>query len=108
LNSVVTLFSFLFILWTLSGILHIPLGGRQLLRTSPLHGDAAMIYGGRRHLVDPAHRQSAGPPAFNQQRYEADFRFSLVRLREHAESVAFYGGESASSTSSRTASPIAS
>jgi putative ATP-binding cassette transporter len=31
---------------------------------------------------------------FNQQRYEADFRFSLVRLREHAESVAFYGGES--------------
>jgi putative ATP-binding cassette transporter len=30
---------------------------------------------------------------FNQQRYEADFRFSLVRLREHAESVAFYGGE---------------
>ena len=30
---------------------------------------------------------------FNQQRYEADFRFSLVRLRENAESVAFYGGE---------------
>ena len=30
---------------------------------------------------------------FNQQRLEADFRFSLVRLREHAESVAFYGGE---------------
>ena len=27
LNSVVTLFSFLFILWTLSGALHIPLGG---------------------------------------------------------------------------------
>ena len=30
---------------------------------------------------------------FNQQRFEADFRFSLVRLREHAESVAFYRGE---------------
>jgi putative ATP-binding cassette transporter len=30
---------------------------------------------------------------FNQQRYEADFRFSLVRLRENSESVAFYGGE---------------
>ena len=30
---------------------------------------------------------------FNQQRFEADFRFSLVRLRENAESVAFYGGE---------------
>jgi putative ATP-binding cassette transporter len=31
---------------------------------------------------------------FQQQRYEADFRYSLVRLRENAESVAFYGGES--------------
>jgi vitamin B12/bleomycin/antimicrobial peptide transport system ATP-binding/permease protein len=30
---------------------------------------------------------------FDQQRYEADFRFSLVRLRENAESIAFYGGE---------------
>ena len=31
--------------------------------------------------------------SFDQQRYEADFRFSLVRLRENAENVAFYGGE---------------
>jgi putative ATP-binding cassette transporter len=30
---------------------------------------------------------------FDQQRYEADFRFSLVRLRENAEGVALYGGE---------------
>jgi vitamin B12/bleomycin/antimicrobial peptide transport system ATP-binding/permease protein len=30
---------------------------------------------------------------FQQQRYEADFRFNLVRLRENAESVAFYRGE---------------
>jgi vitamin B12/bleomycin/antimicrobial peptide transport system ATP-binding/permease protein len=30
---------------------------------------------------------------FDQQRFEADFRYSLVRLREHTESVAFYGGE---------------
>src|SRR5271170_2327657 len=28
-----------------------------------------------------------------QQRFEADFRFSLVRFRENAESVALYGGE---------------
>jgi len=31
---------------------------------------------------------------FDQQRYEADFRFSLVRLRENTESVALYRGES--------------
>ncbi len=30
---------------------------------------------------------------FVQQRYEADFRFSMMRLRESAESVAFYEGE---------------
>jgi putative ATP-binding cassette transporter len=30
---------------------------------------------------------------FNQQRYEADFRFSLVRLRENSEGVALYRGE---------------
>src|SRR2546426_321397 len=30
---------------------------------------------------------------FNQQRYEADYRFSLVRLRENSEGVALYRGE---------------
>ena len=30
---------------------------------------------------------------FNQQRYEADFRFGLVRVRENAESIAAYAGE---------------
>ena len=30
---------------------------------------------------------------FNQQRFEADFRFSLVRLRENSEGVALYRGE---------------
>jgi putative ATP-binding cassette transporter len=30
---------------------------------------------------------------FNQQRFEADYRFSLVRLRENAEGVALYKGE---------------
>jgi len=30
---------------------------------------------------------------FDQQRYEADFRFGLVRFRENTEGVALYGGE---------------
>ena len=30
---------------------------------------------------------------FNQQRFEADFRFGLIRIRENAEAVALYAGE---------------
>jgi ABC-type uncharacterized transport system fused permease/ATPase subunit len=31
---------------------------------------------------------------FVQEKREADFRYGLVRVRENAESIAFYGGES--------------
>lgn len=31
---------------------------------------------------------------FNQEAREADLRYGLVRVRENAESIAFYGGES--------------
>jgi putative ATP-binding cassette transporter len=34
---------------------------------------------------------------FNQQRYEADFRFNLVRVRENSEQIALLGGETAES-----------
>jgi vitamin B12/bleomycin/antimicrobial peptide transport system ATP-binding/permease protein len=94
LNAAVTLLSFLFILWTLSGALRIPLGGDSYFSIPGYMVFAAVIYAvGGTWLT-----QKIGSPLinllFNQQRYEADFRFSLVRLREHAESVAFYGGES--------------
>ena len=93
LNAVVTLFSFLFILWTLSGSLAIPLWGDAHIDIPGYMVFAAIIYAvGGTWLT-----QRIGSPLvgllYNQQRYEADFRFSLVRLREHAESVAFYGGE---------------
>ncbi|MBR2773853.1 MAG: ABC transporter ATP-binding protein/permease [Selenomonadaceae bacterium] len=32
---------------------------------------------------------------FDQQKYEADFRFSMMRVRENSESIAFYRGEQA-------------
>jgi vitamin B12/bleomycin/antimicrobial peptide transport system ATP-binding/permease protein len=93
LNAVVTLFSFLTILWVLSGALTIPLGGGRNLSIPGYMVFAALIYavGGTlltRWIGNPLVRLS-----FDQQRYEADFRFSLVRLRENAENVAFYGGE---------------
>jgi len=92
MNSVVTLVSFLFILWTLSGVLTIPLGGTHLAIPGYMV-IAAFLYA----VLGTWLTRRIGHPLvallFNQQRYEADFRYSLVRLREHAESVAFYGGE---------------
>jgi vitamin B12/bleomycin/antimicrobial peptide transport system ATP-binding/permease protein len=93
LNAFVTLLSFLTILWVLSGALAIPLGGGRTFSIPGYMVWAALIYavGGTwltRWIGNPLIRLS-----FDQQRYEADFRFSLVRLRENAENVAFYGGE---------------
>ena len=93
LNSAVTLASFLFILWSLSGSLTIPLWGGSQIEIPGYLVFAALLYA----VVGTGLTHWIGRPLavllFNQQRYEADFRFSLVRLREHAESVAFYGGE---------------
>jgi vitamin B12/bleomycin/antimicrobial peptide transport system ATP-binding/permease protein len=93
LNAVVTLFSFLFILWTLSGPLLVPLGGGYTFMIPGYMVFAALIYA----VVGTLITRWIGNPlvrlTFDQQRYEADFRFSLVRLRENAESVAFYDGE---------------
>ena len=92
LNAVVTLLSFLAILWTLSGPLTFPFAGFHL--TIPGYMVfAAVIYAAAgtwltRWIGKPLVRLT-----YDQQRYEADFRFSLVRLRENAEGVAFYRGE---------------
>jgi putative ATP-binding cassette transporter len=93
LRSVVTLVSFVFILWTLSGPLTIPLGGYGEFTLQGYMVWAALIYA----FVGTWLTMRIGNPLvrlnFDQQRYEADFRFSLVRLRENSESVAIYGGE---------------
>jgi putative ATP-binding cassette transporter len=93
LNSAVTLASFMFILWTLSGPLVIPLGGDSSVSIPGYLVFAAIFYA----VAGTWLTQKIGHPLvqlmFNQQRFEADFRFSLVRLRENAESVAFYAGE---------------
>ncbi len=93
LSAFVTLVSFLSILWTLSGALTIPLGGGRSIAIPGYMVLAALIYA----VAGTILTRRIGHPLvrlnFDQQRYEADFRFSLVRLRENAENVAFYGGE---------------
>jgi putative ATP-binding cassette transporter len=92
LSSLVTLASFIAILWTLSGALVIPFGDGAI-NIPGYMVFAALIYA----IVGTLLTRWIGHPLirlnFDQQRYEADFRFSMVRLRENAENVAFYGGE---------------
>ena len=94
LSSFVTLVSFLSILWTLSGDLMIPLGGGASVDIPGYMVFAALIYAVAGTMLTRWIGQPLIKLSFDQQRYEADFRFSLVRLRENAENVAFYGGES--------------
>src|SRR6516165_3103927 len=93
LSSFVTLVSFLSILWTLSGALTIPLGGGAAIHIPGYMVFAALIYAVGGTLLTRWIGRPLIQLNFDQQRYEADFRFSMVRLRENAENVAFYGGE---------------
>jgi len=90
LSAVATLVVFVGILWTLSGAL-------ELLGVT-VHG--YLVWIGLLYAIVGtwiAHR--VGKPLvdlnFNQQRFEADFRFALVRFRENSEGIALYRGETA-------------
>lgn len=92
LKATVTLFSFVLILWRLSGSISFPLGHSQMTVSGYMVW-AAIGYA----IIGTWLTTKIGRPLvrlnFDQQRYEADFRFSLVRLRENSESIAFYRGE---------------
>lgn len=90
LSSIVSLFSFLAILWTLSGameILGVPIPGYLVW--------VAVIYA----IIGTWLTHKVGRPLvmleFIQERVEANFRFALARLRENVEGVALHRGEAA-------------
>jgi putative ATP-binding cassette transporter len=92
LNSVVTLASFVGILWSLSGGFAFTLGGEAynipgfMVWMAVLYCAAGSVlthYIGRKQI----------PLNFEQQRVEADFRHHLVRAREYSESIALDRGE---------------
>jgi putative ATP-binding cassette transporter len=92
LNSVVTLCSFIFILWNLSEeaplhLLGISIPGYLVW--------AALIYAVFGTVLTHLIGWPLIPLNFQQQRYEADFRFNLVRTRENSEQVAALHGEAA-------------
>ena len=93
LTSLVSLISFFVILWGLSGPAAIPLGAWGTLHLPAYLVWAALLYAGVGTWLTIKIGRPLVPLNFFQQRFEADFRFSLVRLRENAESIALYRGE---------------
>ncbi|MBR1274161.1 ABC transporter ATP-binding protein/permease [Bradyrhizobium sp. AUGA SZCCT0283] len=94
LSSIVTLASFVAILWGLSNAAPLHMFGQDY----PIPGYlvwGALIYS----VLGTILTHLIGWPLvgidFRQQQYEADFRFNLVRVRENSEQIALLHGETA-------------
>ena len=92
LKQVSTLVAFVVILWQLSGALDIPVGD-TVLSVPGYMVFVTLIYSVVGTWLAHKVGHSLIGLNYDQQRYEADFRFSMVRVRENSESIAFYGGE---------------
>jgi putative ATP-binding cassette transporter len=89
ISNVVTLFSFIFVLYAVSGaitLFGVKINGYMVW--------VALLYS----IVGTFFTQWIGrkliPLSFNQQKVEADFRYGLIRVRENPEAIALYKGES--------------
>jgi putative ATP-binding cassette transporter len=94
LSAVVTLLSFVSILWTLSAAAPLTLFGA----TYDIPGYlvwAALLYAAIGTLLTHYVGWPLVSLNFRQQRFEADFRFNLIRVRENSEQIALLGGEAA-------------
>jgi len=88
LTAIVSLISFVILLWSLSKDIN-PLG-------LPIPGNLvwiALVYAAIGTVVTHWLGRRLIGLNFSKQKAEANFRFALVRLRENAESVAFFKGE---------------
>jgi vitamin B12/bleomycin/antimicrobial peptide transport system ATP-binding/permease protein len=90
LSAATTLVSFVGILWFLSGPMKLPWLGWTVPGYMVWAAILYSILG--TWLTEKVGRRLVRLD-FDQQRYEADFRFSLVRFRENTEGVALYRGE---------------
>lgn len=94
LGAIVTLFSFLAILWSLSEAAPLTLFGSPVDIPGYLVW-AALIYSVGGTVLTHWVGWPLAALHFQQQRYEADFRFNLVRVRENSEQIALLRGEPA-------------
>ncbi|WP_029006027.1 ABC transporter ATP-binding protein/permease [Azorhizobium doebereinerae] len=96
LGTIVSLVSFSVILWGLSGAINLQLFGLDMHIPGYLFW-AALIYAAIGTLITHFIGKPLVRLNFDQQRYEADFRVDMVRVRENSEQVAMLAGEAAES-----------
>ena len=92
ISAVATLVSFLFILWQLSGPMSLSFIGLDVVIPGYMVW-AALVYAFLGTWLANLVGRRLIPLNFLQQRYEANFRFGLMRVRENAEGIALYRGE---------------
>lgn len=92
LSSIVTLASFVVILWGLSSLAPLTAFGVNVDIPGYLVW-VALLYAGMGTLVAHLIGRPLIALDFNQQRREADFRFAIARVADHAEPIAMMGGE---------------
>jgi putative ATP-binding cassette transporter len=101
LSTLVTLVTFITILWTLAGALSFSLFG------TPLNIPGYMVWAAALYAVlGSLVIQRFGHPLvsinYQAQKVEANFRFGLIRIRENAEQIAFYDGVSTETNNAKT------
>ena len=92
ISTLSSLVSFSFVLWELSG--NYPIPGTEI-RIPGLLFWVALIYASLGTVLTHLIGRSLTRLFFEQQKREADFRFSLARLREYSEQIALLSGEDA-------------
>ena len=101
LSTVVTLFSFVYILWNIAGSLTFTLAGTTITIPGYMVWAAALYALAGSFVI-----QRFGKPLvainYQKQRVEANFRFFLVRVRENSEQIALYSGADTERAHART------
>ncbi len=92
LRTIVNLLSFVVLLWTLSGPISFMLGD-VLVDIPGYMVWVAIVYAAVGSVVAFVIGKPLVLANFDQQRFSADFRFRMGRIRENSESIALYGGE---------------
>ncbi len=91
-NAMVTLVSFIGILWAISGALEFTVGSTTI-RIPGYMVFAALLYAGVGSILTYFVGRPIVAANLQQNQSEADYRFALVRVRENSEAVALIRGE---------------